>query len=184
MPAIPVPRSPKVIVMSDFDGTIALDDTGNVICDYCIGTKRREAIDSQYLSGNITWRQRQEQCWSPVKMPWTQTVSLLKDCRLDPYFSQVISWCAEHNVPFGVVSAGMQNLIQLVFKRNLTQQELSYLEVFSNTAEIGKNDKWTVTFADDSDLGHDKARTIENVKARYQATPKVVYLGDGVSDVA
>ncbi|KAJ1930796.1 hypothetical protein FBU59_006935 [Linderina macrospora] len=111
-------------------------------------------------------------------MPWYQAVELLKDCRVDPYLPSVIAWCIQHNVPMGV------NLIQLVFKRNLTEQERGYLEVFSNTAEIQENGQWRITFRDDSELGHDKAATIESVRNRYASKPKVVFLGDGVSDIA
>ncbi|ORX67128.1 hypothetical protein DL89DRAFT_259654 [Linderina pennispora] len=175
--------SPKLVVMSDFDGTISIDDTANIIIDACIGEQQRKAIDDAYMSGKISFLELQHQQWSQAKLTWEAAAELLRDSRIDPHFAGAIEWCIAHSIPLGVVSAGLDKLIDLHFKRGLTEDQCSYLEVFVNKLEVdGTN--WRVAFVDDSEMGHDKAASIKRVVDRYDVAPKVVFIGDGISDVA
>ncbi|ORX67129.1 hypothetical protein DL89DRAFT_269555 [Linderina pennispora] len=175
--------SPKFIVMSDFDGTISLDDTGNILTDASMGKERREAIDNEYMEGKISFRELQIQEWSGVNLTWETAVELLKDSTIDPHFAGVVDWCIAHKIPLGIVSAGLDKLIDLHFEHSLTKEQLEYMEIFSNKL-IVVGDKWSIRFADDSELGHDKAASIKKVADRYEVAPKVVFIGDGISDVA
>ncbi|KAJ1938153.1 hypothetical protein FBU59_004532 [Linderina macrospora] len=121
--------------------------------------------------------------WSGVNMTWETAVNLLKDSSIDPHFSGVVDWCIAHSVPLGIVSAGLDKLIGLHFEHGLTKEQLAYMDIFSNKLEVAGT-KWVITFADDSELGHDKAASIKKVVDRYKVAPRVVFIGDGISDVA
>ncbi|KAJ9071675.1 hypothetical protein DSO57_1034545 [Entomophthora muscae] len=45
-----------VLVCCDFDGTIALQDTGVILIDHCMGTERRKQLDESVMRGELSLR--------------------------------------------------------------------------------------------------------------------------------
>lgn len=56
--------------------------------------------------------------------------------------------------------------------------------------DVSDDNKWTITWVDDTPHGHDKALSIRNVLDKYaekhpgEPMPSTYYIGDGVSDIS
>lgn len=59
--------------------------------------------------------------------------------------------------------------------------------IIANEARVDAEDRWHITWVDDTPFGHDKARTITSYLqklAHGETSPKTYYLGDGISDIS
>ncbi|KAI8586837.1 HAD-like domain-containing protein [Geranomyces variabilis] len=190
---------PNIVVFSDFDGTIAVHDTGTVIIDACMGQPARRALDLQILAGTISFRDAVEQMWGAVNLPWDHAVGLIRDVPLDPHFSAFHDYCLAKRIPLTVLSSGLRPLVAMLLEEYYNRGEDGMLTIVANGIEIVEDKseggqptapRWVCKWLDDTPHGHDKSLSMEKfLAARARSDnaglrPLVVFIGDGVSDIS
>jgi 2-hydroxy-3-keto-5-methylthiopentenyl-1-phosphate phosphatase len=94
---------------------------------------------------------------------------------VDPSFAGFVAAAHARGAWVGVVSAGIAQVIAAALDRVGVD-----VPVFANDVDFDPAG-WTMTFIDDSVLGHDKAA---RVRAARDGGARTVYVGDGISDFA
>lgn len=176
-----------IAVFSDFDGTIFLQDTGHVLFDkFGCGRERREQIDSS-IGKTRSFRDASEELWSSLNVTLSEAIATLKkELVIDPDFYTFFEYLQMHHVPFTVISAGIRPLLRTALDEFLGPENSAKIEIVSNDGEISEDGKtWKVKWRHDSPLGHDKAKSVQEFRSRVKdIQPRIVFIGDGVSDLA
>lgn len=178
----------EILIFSDFDGTIALQDTGHLLFDkHGCGPERRAELDHQIHSGERSFREVSEEMWGSLSVAFDDGFEVMKEKLVfDPDFQDFHTFCLRNKIPFNVISAGLKPLLRAVLDNYLGTQASSQIEIISNDAEISADGKsWEVIWRDDTPLGHDKAASIQAYKQETEdeQPPLIVFIGDGVSDL-
>ncbi|ORZ41394.1 HAD-like domain-containing protein [Catenaria anguillulae PL171] len=188
--------SRRVMVFSDFDGTISTHDTGTTLIDHCMGRANREKLDQDILQGRRTFRDAVIEMWSSVRLTQAEAHQLLKDVMVDPSFEAFLDHCDSRSIPVTVLSAGL-DIIVLPMLRAALGLRADSLETVLNAVKFLDDGQWAIQYFDDSEHGHDKAASITRISKRFrsqldattqtdslaQVPPLIVFIGDGVSDV-
>ncbi|KAF9193026.1 hypothetical protein BGZ51_004259 [Haplosporangium sp. Z 767] len=195
---------PRIEVFSDFDGTISLEDTGCVLIDTGMGTLKRKEMDKKILNHEMTFLEAMEIWWGGVNLTYEEGLDLLRPVPLDPGFLHFHSYVRKHDIPFSIVSCGLDILIKDYMSWYLGQEQADQLVILANYAKV-EDRRWLVTYKDDSPHSHDKSVCIRESKqefkrqqverqkeaetasetAEQQAEEHVVvFCGDGISDLS
>lgn len=127
-----------------------------------------------------------------ISTPYPDCIDLLiKNIKLDPYFTKFLEYARSHNIPTIVLSSGMEPIIKALLK-NLVGEELSKdIQVIANTVQprpgktLEDENGWEIVFHDESGFGHDKSRAIRPYATLPEGErPTLFYAGDGVSDLS
>lgn len=104
-------------------------------------------------------------------------MNLLDSSEIDPHFDSFYKYCqsAEPAIPITVLSAGITRYVE----RFLSHYEL---DILANDIVI-HDDHWEIIYRDDSIYGHDKGLSIKLARAKHGIDVKVLFIGDGVSDI-
>lgn len=176
-------------VFSDFDGTIFLQDTGHVLFDnFGCGPEGRRKLDES-IGETKTFREASEELWGSLNVTLPKAIAKLKETLvIDPDFYTFFSYLQQHNIPFTVISAGVEPLLRAALDEFLGKERSSQIEVISNNGTVTEDGKWSIQWRHDSPLGHDKAQSVKEWRVANskegQPPPKIVFIGDGVSDLA
>jgi len=182
----------KIICFSDFDGTIFMQDTGHILFDaHGCGSKRREVLDEQIKTGERSFREVSEEMWGSLNVPFEDGFEVMEETlEIDPDFQEFHKFCIDNKIPFNVISAGLKPILRKVLDTFLGEEESSHIEIVANDAEIKEDgSEWTPVWRHDTELGHDKALSINEYRAtaKEESTngeiPLIVFIGDGVSDL-
>ncbi|GAW12913.1 hypothetical protein ANO14919_022850 [Xylariales sp. No.14919] len=182
----------KVIIFSDFDGTIFMQDTGHVLFDsYGCGAEQRLLLDEQIKNGERSFREVSEEMWGSLHIPFDDGFKVMeKKLEIDRDFQSFHQYCITNKIPFNVISAGLKPVLRRVLDTFLGEEESARINIVANDAQIAEDgSEWKPIWRHDTELGHDKALSVQ--EARKQATltcdngtiPLIVFIGDGVSDL-
>jgi HAD superfamily phosphoserine phosphatase-like hydrolase len=168
----------KLAVLSDFDGTVTLNDTfENVAEKFAEGDWR--AVDDQYVKGEITLEECLRRQGGMVRVSKSQILHELdRVTKFRPGFDNLAEYCKTNHYPLVVVSAGLD----FVIKHFLTRQNWNdKVELFAAAAKCTPKgikfdfpklkDKRSMNFKDD---------TVRYYKTK---TDTVAYVGDGRWDL-
>lgn len=178
-----------IAVFSDFDGTIFLQDTGHVLFDkFGCGARKRKEIDAS-IGKTQSFREASEQLWGSLDVTLPRAKEEMKEAlTIDPDFIAFFDYLQENNVTFTVISAGMKPLLKTALDTFVGPERSKKIEVISNNGEISDYGKWTPHWLHDSPLGIDKSLAIKEWQSSVDTSkcppPKIVFVGDGVSDLA
>lgn len=98
----------------------------------------------------------------------------------------------KNSIPFNVISAGLKPVLRRVLDTFLGEEQSSHIEIVANDATIAEDGSdWKVLWRHDTELGHDKALSVQEARAAAEAEladeegaiPLIVFIGDGVSDL-
>lgn len=182
-----------IIIFSDFDGTIFMQDTGHILFDaHGCGADRREELDEQIRMGMRSFRDVSEEMWSSLNVPFENGFEVMKEAlKIDPHFLEFHAFCIKNNIPFNVISAGLKPILRRVLDEFLGKKQSKHIDIIANDAVIPADGKtWKPIWRHDTPLGHDKAasiqeyRTVASSESEDGSVPLVVFIGDGVSDLA
>lgn len=176
----------KLIVWSDFDGTITLQDSNDYLTDHLgFGSERRRELNQQVLYESVTFRDSFEEMLGSVKHPFEECKqALLENITLDPHFAAFYDWCTARQIPVVVVSSGMEPIIRSLLIR-LLGERARHTHIISNDVHVNADGSWHIIFHDESHFGHDKSLAIKPYKQLVaDGKLKMVYCGDGVSDLS
>jgi len=95
----------------------------------------------------------------------------------------------QNNIPFNVISAGLKPVLRKVLDSFLGEEESGRIGIVANDAVI-QGENWKPVWRHESELGHDKALSVKEARAEAElecedgTIPLIVFIGDGVSDLA
>lgn len=200
----------KFVVLSDWDGTITTCDSNDYITDnYGMGAAGRIALNKEILEFDKSG-ERSGKSFKDAFELMLGSVSdnghSLEDCKtylttprdgrrpvdFTEGFIEFKEFCDESDVPFSIVSSGMDELIRAVLMELANGPNESVVQdiaIVSNSVRYGATGKWFITWRHpESTYGHDKSRAIlpyrEHRLAHDGRGPTVFFFGDGVSDLS
>ncbi|KIV90884.1 hypothetical protein PV10_05488 [Exophiala mesophila] len=182
----------KIICFSDFDGTIFMQDTGHTLFDnFGCGAERRATLAHQMETGERTFREVSDELYASLDVPFEDGFEVMKSAlEIDPDFQSFHEFCVNNNIPFNVISAGLKPVLRRVLDHFIGQDMSQHIEIVANDAKIADDgSKWEAVWRHDTDLGHDKAQSINEyrqsaaLEADNGTIPLIVFIGDGVSDL-
>ena len=106
-----------VRVFVDFDGTISLEDTTDVILERFADPEWRK-VEAEWLAGPSSaranaWRARSISCAQHLR----NSTPVVEDVPLDPHFPELVALCRNHGVPLTVISDGLDRIITKMLAR-------------------------------------------------------------------
>ncbi|MHA2091873.1 MAG: HAD-IB family phosphatase [Candidatus Kariarchaeaceae archaeon] len=169
--------SPKTIVLSDFDGTVVLQDTGELILEY-FAEGDWQQYDDQLEAGRINLAQCMVKQFRLVRAPKREIIERIsEEISYRPHFKNLVEYCSTHSIPLKIVSAGFDFMIDHLLK------------IF----DWSKNDTIAAQtqFTDDGiTLSFPKRKVVEaqdfkeDLVLYYQSLGySVIFIGDGLSDL-
>ncbi|KAF2112931.1 2,3-diketo-5-methylthio-1-phosphopentane phosphatase [Lophiotrema nucula] len=183
----------KIICFSDFDGTIFMQDTGHILFNsFGCGNERRQILDEQIHSGERSFRDVSEEMWGSLSVPFDDGFEVMKGALdIDRDFQTFHKFCINNKIPFNVISAGLKPVLRRVLDHFLGEEDSKHIDIVANDAIIPTDgtSSWKPVWLHDTELGHDKAKSINDFKdsARLESEdgtiPMIVFIGDGVSDL-
>ncbi|KAJ5950568.1 uncharacterized protein N7479_008981 [Penicillium vulpinum] len=183
----------KIIIFSDFDGTIFLQDTGHVLVDNLgCGAAYRQKLEEQFKTGERTFREISDDMWGSLTIPFGDGFDIMeKTLELDPGFREFHQYCVAEGFPFNVISAGLKPVLQRTLDLFLGEEEASSIEIVANDLQSSSGGTpWKPVWRDNTDSGHDKGESVQKARAKAQSEcepdemPLIIFIGDGVSDLA
>lgn len=172
-------RSRKILILTDFDGTITTVDLGSQFI-FKFVTESLDDIERDFAKGKIGSRIAYEKIAARLKGSRGNMLEhVLAIEKLDPYFLEFCSLCREKNIDVKIVSDGFDFYIEAI----LSKYNLTFMEYYSNKAVFGEDSSFSVEFPGRNDFcgrcGTCKSRILNSYRLIYD---EIIYLGDGYSD--
>ncbi len=168
----------KLAVLSDFDGTVTLNDTfENVLARFGKGEWR--AVDDQYVRGEITLEECVRQQGGMVQVPSSEILSYLDGVtKFRPNFDKLIEFCMTNHFPLVIVSAGLDFVIKHFLTREKFQDKVELVAASAKCTPTGIKFEWPK-------LRSDRSMNLKDDMVRYykQRADTVAYIGDGRWDL-
>jgi 2-hydroxy-3-keto-5-methylthiopentenyl-1-phosphate phosphatase len=168
--------APSVRVFVDFDGTISIGDTTDLILETFADPSWR-TIETDWVAGRIGSRECLARQIDLVRASPEALDAFVRDATIDPHFAGFVALCGAYGLPITVVSDGLDRIAAAM----LARAGLS-LPVVANHLEWLGGRRWRLGFpharADcRATAGHCKCATIAAEPAGLR-----VLIGDGRSD--
>lgn len=165
-----------------------MQDTGHVLFDnHGCGPDRRKELDGS-IGNTRSFKSASEEMWGSLNVTLAEGIeSLKKNLVIDKDFKPFFQFTQEYNIPFTVISAGLKPLLSAALEEFLGHRDASKIAIISNEGEISQDgSSWKAIWRHpDTELGHDKARSVNEFRESVIGVqPLVVFIGDGVSDLA
>jgi 2,3-diketo-5-methylthio-1-phosphopentane phosphatase len=166
----------SVRVFVDFDGTISVGDTTDLILERFADASWR-AIEADWVAGRIGSRECLARQIDLIRATPQALDAFAKSSAIDPHFTGFAALCARHGVPVSVVSDGLDRIAGAM----LARAGLA-LPIVANHLEWLGADRWRLGFPharEDcrSTAGHCKCATLTPEPSGLR-----VLVGDGRSD--
>ncbi|KAI0314356.1 HAD-like domain-containing protein [Amylostereum chailletii] len=188
LPYPPIHQDKKFVVLSDWDGTITTHDSNDYLTDNLgYGNKRRRERNQDILSGAMPYRDAFAEMLESVSKKGHKLDECAKILRenivLDPGFKEFYYFCKANDIPFVIVSSGMEPIIRAVLS-NLLAEEADKIDIIANAADVQADGSWSLKYRHPSSgFGHDKSQAILPYR-RLEHPPTLFFFGDGVSDMS
>ena len=160
----------NIEVFTDFDGTVTDRDSIVFLTQkFGGGEEYRQQALTRYGKGEIDLFELIREELATVTVPWNEAArSLNENISVDSHFPSFVEWCGHRGYPVSVVSSGILQVVSL-FIGDLG------VPFHAHPVEM-KESGWVYQ----KDERADKANLLREAKARC----KVVYIGDGISDIS
>lgn len=177
--------NPKYIVFTDWDGTVTLQDSNDLMTHTMgFGVERQLYLNREILEGRMVFRDAFSQMLESIKTPFPECIEyLLKNIQLDPGFAGFYKWATSQNIPIIIVSSGMKPVIHALLVNLLGEEATQNIEIISNDTKVNEDGSWEIVYRDTTPFGHDKSLCIKPY-AQTPGRPTLFYCGDGVSDLS
>jgi 2,3-diketo-5-methylthio-1-phosphopentane phosphatase len=173
------PHSKKVLILSDFDGTICPVDIGSeIVSKFSIASL--SDIERAYVKGKIGSRIAYERIAKRLKGSREKMLEhIMAIEKLDPYFLEFCALSKTKNIDIKIVSDGLDFYIEEILKKH----NIAGMEFYSNLAIFGADSSLTIEFPAVNDFcarcGTCKSRILNSYRLIYD---EIIYIGDGYSD--
>jgi 2-hydroxy-3-keto-5-methylthiopentenyl-1-phosphate phosphatase len=170
----------KILVQSDFDGTITEEDVSYLLLDTFADGNWRELL-GDYTEGRISVGAFNTRAFAMVKADRQTLLDfVLKSdrVRIRPGFPELLSYCSQKGFKFAIVSNGLDFYIEAI----LTGMGINDIEVFAAES------RFSVDGMDVRYIGPDGRQMETGLKETHtelfqKSGYGIVYLGNGVSDI-
>jgi 2-hydroxy-3-keto-5-methylthiopentenyl-1-phosphate phosphatase len=166
----------NVRVFVDFDGTISVGDTTDLILER-FADPSWQAIEADWVTGRIGSRECLARQIDLIRATPEALDAFAKGSAIDPHFADFAALCATHGLPVSIVSDGLDRIATSMLARAGL-----HLPIVANHLEWLGDDRWRLGFPHAREdcrasAGHCKCATLA-------AAPSVlrVLVGDGRSD--
>jgi 2-hydroxy-3-keto-5-methylthiopentenyl-1-phosphate phosphatase len=174
-------KNVPVLIFCDFDGTVAGEDVGYRLFHHFSGG-RNEALIPEWKAGRITSREILEREAAMVRAAPEEVYRFLDQFKLDPGFAEFVSICQRNSAEPIIISEGMHFYMSYLLERH----DLADLEVLANIGHLedgGLRIEFPFTNRTCKRCGSCKGERIAEYRARCAPGTRVVFVGDGLSDV-
>ena len=130
----------RVRVFVDFDGTISLEDTTDVVLER-FADPSWQKVEAEWLAGHIGSRECMKRQVELIRATPEQLDALCAEIPLDPHFPELVSMCGKNDIPVTVVSDGLDRTIV----RMLSRFDLD-IPVLANKMVYLGDKRWTLEF--------------------------------------
>ena len=156
-------------VFSDFDGTITSQDSIVFLTEkFGRGSDFRQDILKEIKSRKLSVHEAIRRELVTVKISWNEAARALKEnIQVDPTFSDFVTWCRQQGYSLSVLSSGIKRVVSLFIG------ELD-IPIFAHSIEPAQSG-WIYQRNESSD----KVKVLQHT----QKAGKIIYIGDGTSDV-
>jgi len=170
----------KILVQCDFDNTVAVDDISFMILDV-FGDKNWRDVLREYREGRITVGAFNRRTFSTVKAdePTLLNYVLTSNVVLRPGFKDLVNYCAKKGYEFVIVSNGLDFYIKAILK-NISVNKVKVFAAKTLFNPNGLDVRYIGPDGSHLDSGFKESYTDLFLSQGY----RVVYVGDGASDVA
>ena len=169
-------------IVSDFDGTIVLEDSNDLLFQTC-GTAENVEIEAAYSAGEAGNQETMTRHFDVLRMsPGAYDAFLDCNIHIDPGFDAFLQRVRVEGLPFFIVSAGFRQGI----RRVLGEARLQGVQVFANdlVGEAYVMPSFALKEAACTEAigpcGNCKKACIDAI--REQTGQKILYIGDGLTD--
>ncbi|MFH1700221.1 MAG: MtnX-like HAD-IB family phosphatase [Candidatus Zixiibacteriota bacterium] len=169
----------KIMVFSDFDGTISTSDVGNRLFHHFSEGKSEEAVHRWRLNEIDSRECLLQEAAAMRNVTKTELFEFVDSFEIDPSFFDFVEYLGRKNISLYILSDGLDIYIY----RLLIKYNLNGLRVFANSVQLVEG-RFELKFPyyDNSCGGcaNCKGYHIRNLR---QPDGRAVYIGDGKSDV-
>lgn len=163
-------------ILCDFDGTISLSDTTDVLLNK-FAQHGWEEIEEQWENGIIGSQQCMKQQIELLKMSLEEFHACLDNIEIDLSFFDLLKFCTEHAITLTIVSDGLD----LVIRYLLNKYNLPFVNVISNRLIQKSEDEWTLESPHANPICAAQSGTCK-CKLAEKSQQNVILIGDGRSD--
>ncbi len=169
----------RLILFSDFDGTISTKDVGNRLFHHFSDGKSDEPV-ARWLAGEIGSRQcLLEEAAAMRQVTEKELLAFIDSFKIDPSFSRFVDFSRDNDLPLYILSDGLDIYINRLLKNN----GFDGLPFFANRAKLnGGRLSFTWPYYDES-CGHCANCKGYHIRRLREPRYKAVYIGDGKSDL-
>ncbi len=107
----------QIQVFSDFDGTITTRDTVDVLLSE-LADPEWEQIEEEWVAGKIGSRECMARQVPLIRGGWKKVQELLDTLQITEGAATFVEWCRSKNIPFVVVSDGLDKVIEYILRKN------------------------------------------------------------------
>lgn len=166
----------SVRVFVDFDGTISVGDTTDLILAR-FADPSWQAVEADWVAGRIGSRECLARQIDLIRATPEALDAFARNSAIDPHFTEFAALCAAHGLPLAVVSDGLDRIATAMLARAGLQ-----LPIVANHLEWLGADRWRLGFPHARQdcaaaAGHCKCATLAAAPASLR-----VLVGDGRSD--
>jgi 2-hydroxy-3-keto-5-methylthiopentenyl-1-phosphate phosphatase len=163
-------------VFVDFDGTISVGDTTDLILER-FADPSWQAVEADWVAGRIGSRECLARQIDLIRATPETLDTFARKSAIDPHFAGFAALCAAHGLPVTVVSDGLDRVASAMLARAGLQ-----LPIIANHLEWLGEDRWRLGFPHARDdcrasAGHCKCATLAAAPGALR-----VLIGDGRSD--
>lgn len=171
-------------IVSDFDGTITLEDSNDLLFQM-YGNEVNVKIEDDFKAGILGTCPAMIMHFENLNLTMEKYYDFLKQhINIDLGFDPLLQWVHKQNIPFFIVSAGFRQGIEYI----LGQERLNGVQVFANDLHVNDESKLIYpVFAEEPDCetsygpcGNCKRACVKAI--RQQTQRNVIFLGDGLTD--
>jgi 2-hydroxy-3-keto-5-methylthiopentenyl-1-phosphate phosphatase len=166
----------RVRMFVDFDGTIALEDTTDVILERFALPEWR-IVESEWLAGQIGSRECLARQVDLIRARPDQIDAIAREIPLDPHFLEFAASCRRHGIPLTVVSDGLGQVVLAMLARAGAD-----VPVRANRLEWLGKDRWRLAFPYATDACHSAAGNCKCRALDRELGTLRILVGDGRSD--
>jgi 2,3-diketo-5-methylthio-1-phosphopentane phosphatase len=130
----------RVRIFVDFDGTISLEDTTDVVLER-FADPSWQKVESEWRAGHIGSRECMKRQVELIRATPEELDTLCEEIPLDPHFPDLVALCRQKDIPVTVVSDGLDRTIT----RMLSRFDIDVPVLANKLIYLGDR-RWTLEF--------------------------------------
>ena len=170
-------KNSKIVVLSDFDGTITTKNVLNSLYGEFAAPSYKETLE-RWNRGEISTMEEIETVFSTISASRAEMESFIDTFELDPGFPSLLKYCLETGIEFVIVSDGLIWYIEYI----LRQYDIEEVDVYACEIQFEEGGyRFSYPWFDPSTPLRSVSKS--TIVRDYQSWGyKVIFIGDGVSD--